>query len=578
MAASLIARGIDVTRGAQLVLDAVDLTIAPGQRIGLIGPNGVGKSTLLRVLAGSRHDAGAVLDAGSVELAPPSAVVGLLPQEPERSAHETVRGFLARRTGVAAAQVELDAATADLAAGADGSDDRYSLAFDRWMSLGSADIDARTGTVWADLGLEPVLLDRPTQVLSGGEAARCSLASLLLARFDVFLLDEPTNDLDLDGLARLEAWVLGLREGVVIVSHDRTFLERVITDVVEIDFHTHRAQRFAGGWTAFVAERELARQHAQERFDDFDSKRRNLLGRAQREREWATQGRAKVRKSDESDKFIRSYKINQTEQLAGKAARTDRALERLERDVGSTVEEPRTPWELRLDIPTVGRSGDRVASCRDAVVDRGTFRLGPITFDLGLGERLALVGNNGSGKSTLIDLLLGRLDADAGSAGLGSNVVVGEIEQARHQLSRGVGHHVTSEPSDGNDDSLLDVFMAATGMTVPDARTLLAKFGLAADHVTRPAGSLSPGERTRGSLALLMANGANLLVLDEPTNHLDLPAIEQLEQALDTFAGTVVLVTHDRSLLERTRITRTIELADGQIVSDESTAGTAASR
>ena len=226
------------------------------------------------------------------------------------------------------------------------------------MSLGAADFDARVGEVWAELGLDPALLDRPTAVLSGGEAARSSLASLLLARFDVFLLDEPTNDLDLDGLRRLEAWVLGLRAGVVIVSHDRTFLERVITDVVEIDFHTHRATRFAGGWTAFLAERELARQHAQERFDDYDSKRRNLLGRAQREREWATQGRAKVRTSGETDKHIRHFKINQTEQLAGKAARTEKSIERLDE-----VDEPRTPWELRLDIPMVGRSGDLVAYC-----------------------------------------------------------------------------------------------------------------------------------------------------------------------------------------------------------------------
>ncbi len=533
-----------MSQGPSLVLADVDLTVAPGQRIGLVGPNGVGKTTLLGALAGR-----VPLDAGSVEQAPPDAVVGLLPQEPERSAHETVRSFLARRAGITDVETRLEAATAALAAAAPGSDDVYSTVFDQWMTLGAADFEARIGDVWADLGLSPQLLDRPTRVLSGGEAARASLASLLLARFDLFLLDEPTNDLDLDGLARLEEWVLGLRAGVVVVSHDRTFLQRVVTDVVEIDFHTHRARRFGGGWSAFLAERELERQHAQEQFDDFDTKRRTLLGRAQREREWATQGRAKVRTSGENDKHIRHFKINQTEQLAGKAARTERAIDRLDE-----VDEPRTPWELRLDIPLAGRSGDHVAFASRAVVDLGEFRLGPVDVQLTLGERVALVGANGAGKSTLIDLLLGRLRPDQGDAGLGANVVVGEMEQARNHFVGG--------------STMLEVFMAESGMNVPDARTLLAKFGLAADHVTRTADTLSPGERTRASLALLMANGANLLVLDEPTNHLDLPAIEQLEQALDTFAGTVLLVTHDRSLLERTRVTRTIELRAGRIVSD----------
>ncbi len=372
------------------------------------------------------------------------------------------------------------------------------------------------------------------------------MASLLLSRYDVFLLDEPTNDLDLDGLARLERWVLGLDAPVLLVSHDRTFLERVITDVVEIDHHSHRAEWYSGGWSAFLAERELAELHAQQRFEEYDSKRSALQQRAQREREWATQGQSKVRKSGENDKHIRNFKINQTEQLAGRAARTQKAAERLEE-----VEEPRQPWELRLTIPTAGRSGDVVATARAAVVDRGEFRLGPVDLDLRVGDRVALVGANGSGKTTLIGMLLGRVEPTAGTAGLGASVVVGEVEQARSELL--------------GSETLLGAFTAATGLTIADARTLLAKFGLGAEHVHRGAGTLSPGERTRASLALLMANGANLLVLDEPTNHLDLPAIEQLEQALDTFEGTVILVTHDRALLERVRLTRTFDLAGGAV-------------
>ena len=541
MPASLIARSLTVVRGPFVVLDDIDLTLAPGHRVGLVGPNGVGKSTLLGALAGRVE-----LDRGSVDLAPRTANVGLLPQEPERSVTETVREFLARRSGVAGAQTELDTATGALASGESGADDRYSDALDRWLALGAADFDARVGEVWHELGLADRLLDQPMITLSGGEAARSSLASLLLSRFDVFLLDEPTNDLDLDGLDRLERWILGLDAPVLLVSHDRSFLRRTITDVVEIDHHSHRATWFAGGWESFLAERDLAQQHARERFDEYDNKRSALQQRAQREREWATQGLAKAKKSGETDKNIRSFKVNQTEQLAGKAARTQKAAERLE-----AVDEPREAWELRLTIPTVGRSGDVVATARGAVVDRGSFRLGPIDLDLRVGDRVALVGPNGSGKTTLISLLLGRLRPDAGTAALGASVVVGEIEQARSALL--------------GDESLLDAFAASTGLLGAEARTLLAKFGLGAEHVHRGASTLSPGERTRASLASLMANGANLLVLDEPTNHLDLPAIEQLEQALDTFAGTVILVTHDRDLLDRVRLTRTLALAGGGV-------------
>jgi ATPase subunit of ABC transporter with duplicated ATPase domains len=543
-AAPLRARDLTVTRGPQTVLDAIDLVVAPGERIGVVGPNGVGKSTLLQALAGLLP-----LERGQVERTPPTATVGYLPQEPSRS-DETVRDFLGRRTGVSAATSELETATAELAAGRPGADDRYATALDRWLALGGADLDARIGQVWADLGLADRLLDQPTASLSGGEAARAGLAALLLSRFDVFLLDEPTNDLDLDGLDRLERWLTELPAAVVLVSHDRTFLARTVTDVLELDEFTHRATRYAGGWQAYLDEREIARRAAWERFEEYDTKRRTLAGRAQREREWATQGLSRVRRSDERDKFIRHHRINQTEQLAGRAARTERAIERLE-----VVEKPREPWQLRFQVASTGRSGDVVARLDGVVVERGSFRLGPIDLLVTAGERIALVGANGSGKTTLLDAILGRAELAAGTRSVGPSVVVGEVEQARTRLT--------------GPTSVLRAFQDATGMDASDARTLLAKFGLVADHVTRAAETLSPGERTRASLALLMANGANVLVLDEPTNHLDLPAIEQLEAALDGFEGTILLVTHDRSLLEQVRLTRRIELAAGQIVRDD---------
>ncbi|MEM8746724.1 MAG: ATP-binding cassette domain-containing protein, partial [Actinomycetota bacterium] len=468
-------------------------------------------------------------------------------------ADESVRDAIARRTGVAAAQAELDDATAALAAGDAGAAERYDVALTRWLGLGAADLDARIGSVFADLGLGASFVESATGVLSGGEAARVGLASLLLSRFDVQLLDEPTNDLDAPGLEMLERWAVGLDAPTLLVSHDRRFLERVVTDVIEIDEFTHEIALYGGGWSAYVDERETARRHAQERYDRYDTERRALATRAQRQREWAQQGQARVRRAtsnDEPDKFIKAYRIAQTEQLAAKSAQTKRAIERLEE-----VDEPRDGWELRLDIPTAGRSGDVVARVSGGVVDHGRFRLGPIDLLIGWGERIALLGDNGTGKSTLIDLILGRAKPDDGAATLGKGIVVGEIEQTRHQL-------------DG-DRPLLRVLADETGWQDVDVRTLLAKFGLVADHVTRPTSSLSPGERTRAVLALLMARGANLLVLDEPTNHLDLPAIEQLEQALDTFGGTVIVVTHDRAFLDALRVTRRIRLVDGRVASDD---------
>jgi ATPase subunit of ABC transporter with duplicated ATPase domains len=537
MPATLLLHDVTVSRSARPVLDHVDLIVAPGKRIGVVGPNGV-----LGVCAGEVH-----LDEGDVRLAPPSATVGWLRQEPDRT-DELVRDLLYRRTGVTDAQAALDAATDGFASGDPLAADQYDVALQRWLDLGSADLDARIGEVCDELGLTARLLDQPAGTLSGGEAARVNLSALLLSRFDVYLLDEPTNDLDLDGLDRLERWVTGLDAAVLLVSHDRRFLDRVITDVIEIDEFSHRVTEFGGGWQAFLAERELARQHAWERFEEYDSQRKSLAGRAQTQREWAHQGQAKVKRGmgNEPDKNIRAYQKNQSEQLAGKAAQTQRAIERLD-----VVDKPREPWQLRLDIPHSGRSGDVVAQLSGVVVDRGAFRLGPVDLLIEYGERIALVGPNGAGKSTLIDVILGRTAPTSGKAALGRSVQVGEIEQVRAQL-------------DGA-DTLVRAFVDATGATLPDARTLLAKFGLAGQHVERPTNSLSPGERTRAALALLMANGANLLVLDEPTNHLDLPAIEQLEQALDTFPGTVLVVTHDRQFLEHLRTTRTIRVEDGRL-------------
>ncbi len=548
MSASLVARDITKSFGPRVVLDRVSVTVGPQHRIGVVAPNGTGKSTLLKILAGIDAP-----DAGRVTRTPPEATVGYLPQEHERRAGETVRAALRRRTGVAGAEQALEAASAALAKDDGDADDRYAHALDRYLALGAPDFDARVAAACDDLGLPVRALDLDTVALSGGQAARVSLAAILLARFDVFLLDEPTNDLDFAGLERLERFLRDeLTGGAVIVSHDRAFLDRTITSVLELDDHTHTATMYAGGWRAYLDERATARRHAEEAFAGYEAQRNELLERARTQRQWSVQGTPKVKKSGETDKFVRHFRRNSSEHVAAKAKITDRALARLD---AHAVEKPWEGWDLRMQIAAAPRSGAVVARLTHAVVRRGEFTLGPVDLEIDYGERVAILGANGSGKTTLLAALLGRLALDEGDAWIGPGVVFGELDQARAAFS--------------DAGTLLDRFEHASGLLPKDARSLLAKFGLGAEHVARDAASLSPGERTRASLALLSARGVNCVVLDEPTNHLDLPAIEQLESALANYEGTVLLVTHDRALLDDVALTRRVELADGRITSDQ---------
>jgi ATPase subunit of ABC transporter with duplicated ATPase domains len=542
--ATLIARDLAAGHGDRALFSGLELVVAPGDVIGLVGANGAGKTTLLRTLAGLIRP-----EHGTVTLSPAAAAVGYLPQEPDRRPGETVRAFLDRRTGVAAAHRDLEEAADGLASGRPGADDAYSHAIERWLGLGGADLQERAQALATELSLAEHL-DAPMTSLSGGQAAWVGMAALLLSRYDIFLLDEPTNDLDLDGLRRLEEFVAGLRAGTVLVSHDREFLARTVTTVVELDLAQQEVNTYGGGYESYLEEREVARRHAREEYDEYAETRAGLEARARTQRAWMEKGvRNARRKATDPDKHVKAFRRESSEKQAAKARQTERLIERLD-----VVEEPRKEWELRMQIAAAPRSGAVVATLRHAVVRRGDFTLGPVDLQIDWADRVVITGANGSGKTTLLAALLGRIPLDEGQRSLGPGVVVGEVEQAR-------GAFLGAE-------RLIDAFTAAVpGMLPADARTLLAKFGLRADHVVRPAATLSPGERTRAALALLQARGVNLLVLDEPTNHLDLPAIEQLESALASYEGTLILVTHDRRMRDAVHTNRHFTVEGGQVSS-----------
>jgi ATPase subunit of ABC transporter with duplicated ATPase domains len=428
--------------GAQLVLQDVTLVVPSRSRIGLVGRNGVGKSTLLRILAGEEEP-----DKGTVRRTPAGLAVGYLPQE---------------------------AAAADA---------------------------------------------------SGGEAARARLGEFLRLPLDVFLLDEPTNDLDFPGLDWLERSLAKVEGAVVLVSHDRDFLDRTVERIVELDEWTHGVTEFSGGWSEYERARASALRRQYEAYEQYEGEKARLEEQQRRMQQWEERGYGQGRKKKRSKDVKKRF--------AGR-------IERLEQ-----VEKPYEPWDLKIPLSVQRRSGDVVVRLEQAVVERGAFTLGPMDLELGWADRLAIVGRNGSGKTTLVDVLLERVPLSAGRLWLGPGVVLGELTQQRAELARG---------------EVLPLFTRAAGLGEEDARTLLAKFGLGADHVRRDAASLSPGERTRALLALLAARGVNCLILDEPTNHLDVAAIEELERALDAFDGTVILITHDRRFLDGFRVTQTLVL------------------
>ena len=468
-----------VSHGVTEVFAGISLTVGAGSRIGLVGPNGVGKTTLLRLLAGLEEP-----ERGRVRLSPADLAVGYLPQELDARAGETLRGYLDRRTAASETRVASVAAELDLAE----------------------------------------RLEQPLETFSGGEAARARLAALLLARFDVYCLDEPTNDLDFDGLERLERFVERVRGSVVLVSHDRAFLDRTVDRIVELEEGTRRLREWPGGWCEYEAARDRARELQYRRHGEREERSREIKSLLQERRGQArAHGKGAGRRG--------------TQALKSKVRQAERSLERLE-----GVEKPFEPWELRLELEPGARGGDLVVSLEQAVVERGGFRLGPLDLELDRGDRLAIAGRNGSGKSTLLGALTGAISLASGHRTLGQGVVVGGLEQSRDRFAV--------------DEPLVEAF----GGPPETARTLLAKFGLGADDVLRPARTLSPGERTRAQLALLAAQGVNCLILDEPTNHLDLPAIEELEAALEGYPGAIVLVTHDRRLLEGFGATRRVEL------------------
>jgi ATP-binding cassette, subfamily F, member 3 len=515
--------------GLNTVLNNVSFTLAPGERAGLIGPNGSGKTTLLRALAGLDRPA-----SGSVHYTPANLRVGYLPQGLEFDAEEPVGAFVDRASGdLAAISVEIERLALALAMAPEREDLQraYDAALGRLRSQQAS--PGRARQVLAGLGMGEVDLETRVGHLSGGQKTRLALAGVLLNDPHLLLLDEPTNHLDLDMLAWLEDWLGAFRGAALIVSHDRAFLDRSVTRILELDAATRHVRAYAGNYTDYLDQKLAERDQQRQAYSDQQAEIARLRGAAHHLRSVAKLKRGG--KGDSGDKFAKGFFANRTAGTVGRAKHIEQRLEQLMTE--DRVEKPTAGWQLKLDFGQAPASGQDVLMLEDLSVGYGeTVLLSGLRHTVRQGARVALTGPNGSGKTTLLRTIAGRVAPMSGQVRLGANVRIGYMAQEQELLDP----HLNA----------LETIRRAAPLSETEARNFLHYFLFAGDAVFVPLAGLSYGECSRLSLALLVVRGCNLLLLDEPLNHLDLPSRNRFEQALAAYDGTIIAVAHDRYFIE----------------------------
>ncbi|MGF9797249.1 ribosomal protection-like ABC-F family protein [Brevibacillus agri] len=518
---------LEKSYGADPVLQGVTLEIKAGERVGIVGPNGAGKTTLFKLLAGIESP-----DAGELYRAK-GTVWAYLPQSPHWTGEDVVASAFADVRHIQEQMRELEGQMALLyenKAELNRLMQRYQKLQDEFEQLDGYQWETRMAQVTQGLGVSAELLATPFAQLSGGEKTKAGLAKLLCQKSDVLLLDEPTNHLDVESMEWLEQFLQSYPGTVLIISHDRYFLDAVVTSIYHVD--GGEAEYYIGNYSAFAAEREerLLRQFAA--YQEQQKKIKKMKETIKRLKEWGN------RSNPPNEAFHR------------RAKSMEKALARIER-----IERPKMEADrMGLQFKKTDRSG------QDVLIVKGVHKAyggKPLFSDASLllrfGERKALLGPNGCGKSTLIRMLLGEIEPDAGTLKLGSSVKVGYLSQ---QALEG-----------DQNQRLIDAFRDVAKVTEAEARHLLARFLFYGEHVFKRISQLSGGERMRLRLAQLMHQDINLLILDEPTNHLDIEARETLEEALADFHGSLFIVSHDRYFLQK-MVDGVFWVEDRQLVHD----------
>lgn len=528
--------------GTRRLLHEVSFNMSRGQRIALVGENGTGKSTLLKIIAGLEPS-----DRGTVTLLK-GVLVGYLAQETVATGDETALQFLYQATGISALEAEM----AKLEPGIDQPEilEQYEALRERFERLGGYVFLDRAKGILDGLALDSLDLDRQLDTFSGGEKRKLALAAVLLSGVDLLLLDEPTNNLDLVALLWLETYLVRSEVTLLVASHDRTFLDHVVSRVLAIDPMKHGVMLYNGNWSTYAETKAHHFRRAKELYSAQERERDRVVTSAAEKIHWADE--TKKKRGPDRDKLASNYKKERAiKKFTGSAKALEGRLDRLN-DHEKPFERPPLEFELvpgaKTTPPAIALSRVSIGYDKKQPVAKG------ITLRLPFRSRTALLGANGSGKSTLIKTILGILPPLVGTVRVGKGAVFGDLMQEGENLPQG--------------ETAITYFAKRFRLYErQDVLLLLARFGFVPDEATVKIGRLSPGERVRLVIASLVHRGANILILDEPTNHLDLEAIEALEDALTAYPGTVILVTHDRAFLSHVKLDQSFLLIDGKIES-----------
>lgn len=527
----LTAHHIYKNYGIQPILQDVSFSISQRERIGLIGPNGCGKTTLMRILAGIEQP-----DSGTVASTRPNLRIGYLAQGMDFAPEQTLQSAL-EPDSVSQAELEAEITSLASALSANPNDAALQAAYD--STLHRLEMSGnQPSAILGSLGLADIPQETPLKQLSGGQKTRLMLARVLLEEPHLLLLDEPTNHLDVEMLEWLESWLNGFQGAALIVSHDRAFLDNTVTSILELDPSTQKLKSYAGNYTDYLDQKISEREQQQQAYQDQQDELAQLRSAAAHIRSLTKMRKGGKADPRNTDGFSVGHFGNRaTKRTAGRAKHIEARIEKLL--TNDRIEKPGQNWQMKLDFRSPVHQSKDVLITESLSV--GYVPHDPLLEDLNLyiraGQRIGLTGANGTGKTTLLRTIAGKLRPLAGRLKLGKSVKLGYMAQEQELLNPNLNP--------------LQAIQSVTALNETESRNFLHYYLFKGDDALRPISDLSFGERARLQLGILVAQGCTFLLLDEPTNHLDIPSRARFEEALANFEGTIMAVVHDRYFIER---------------------------